>query len=145
MIGVLFSVIAGAVMSLQGVMNTRLSERIGVLESNMFVQGTAFAVGLLAMLLFGKGSLRAITSVPKYYLLGGLLGFVITLTVILSIKGLSPTAAVSIILISQLLTAALIDAFGWLGTERVPFTWQKYVGLALMLGGILLFKWRAVK
>ena len=145
MIGVLFSVIAGAVMSLQGVMNTRLSERIGVLESNMFVQGTAFAVGLLAMLLFGRGSLRAIGEVPRYYLFGGALGFIITLTVILSIKGLSPTAAISIILISQLLTAALIDALGWLGTERVPFTWQKYVGLALMLGGILLFKWRVTR
>ena len=145
MIGVLFSVIAGAVMSLQGVMNTRLSDKIGVLESNMFVQGTAFAVGLLAMLFFGKGNLRAITGVRPYYLLGGILGFVITLTVILSIKGLSPTAAVSIILISQLLTAALIDAFGWFDTERVPFTWQKYAGLALMLGGILLFKWKSLK
>ena len=145
MIGVLFSVIAGAVMSLQGVMNTRLSERIGVLESNMLVQGTAFAVGLIAMLLFGRGNLRAIAGVPRYYLLGGILGFIITLTVILSIKGLSPTAAVSIILISQLLTAALIDAFGWFDTARVPFTWQKYAGLALMLGGILLFKWRIPK
>ena len=145
MIGVLFSVIAGAVMSLQGVINTRLSDKIGVLESNAFVQGTAFAVGLLAMLIFGRGNLRAITGVRPGYLIGGLLGFVITLTVILSIKGLSPTAAISIILISQLLTAALIDVFGWFDTERIPFTWQKYAGLALMLGGILLFKWKAVK
>ena len=125
--------------------NTRLSDKIGVLESNAFVQGTAFVIGLLAMLLFGRGNLRAITGARPIYLLGGALGFVITLTVILSIKGLSPTAAISIILISQLLTAALIDAFGWLGTERVPFTWQKYVGLALMLGGILIFKWKTVK
>ena len=145
MIGILFSVIAGAVMSLQGVMNTRLADRIGVLESNMLVQGTAFAVGLAAMLLFGRGNLRAVSDVPRTYLFGGVLGFVITLTVILSIKGLSPTAAVSIILVSQLLTAALIDAFGWFDTAKIPFTWQKYAGLALMLGGILLFKWRGAK
>ena len=142
MIGILFSVIAGAVMSLQGVINTRLSERIGLLESNVFVQGTAFAVGLAAMLLFGQGELRAVLDAPRYSLAGGLLGFVITLTVVLSIKGLSPTAAISVILVSQLLTAALIDAFGWLGTEKMPFTWQKYVGVALMLAGILLFKWK---
>ena len=142
MLGILFSVIAGAVMSLQGVINTRLSERIGLLESNVFVQGTAFAVGLAAMLLFGRGDLCAVTDAPRYSLAGGLLGFVITLTVVLSIKGLSPTAAISVILVSQLLTAALIDAFGWLGTEKMPFTWQKYVGVALMLAGILLFKWK---
>lgn len=39
MIGVFCSVIAGAVMSLQGVINTRLTERIGIFEANVFVQG----------------------------------------------------------------------------------------------------------
>jgi transporter family-2 protein len=142
MIGVLFSVIAGALMSLQGVMNTRLSERTGLLESNFLVQGLAFAAALLAMLLFGRGELSAVREAPPWSLLGGLLGFGITLTVVLSIKGLSPTAAISVILVSQLLVAALIDAFGWLGTEKLPFSWHNYAGLALMLGGIVLFKWK---
>ena len=145
MIGVLFSVIAGAVMSLQGVINTRLSEKIGVLEANLFVQGTAFLLSFLALLIFGRGNLPAIRGTKWYYLVGGVLGLVITVTVILSIKGLSPTAAISIILIAQLLTAALIDLFGWLGAERAPFGWQKFVGLALMIGGIVLFKWRAIR
>lgn len=145
MIGVLFSVIAGAVMSLQGVINTRLSEKIGVLEANLFVQGTAFLLSFLALLIFGRGNLPAIRGTKWTYLIGGVLGLVITVTVILSIKGLSPTAAVSIILIAQLLTAALIDLFGWLGTEKTPFGWQKFVGLALMVGGIVLFKWRAIR
>ncbi|MBO4283586.1 MAG: DMT family transporter [Clostridia bacterium] len=145
MIGVLFSVIAGAVMSLQGVINTRLSEKIGILEANLFVQGTAFLLSFLALLIFGRGNLPAIRGTKWTYLIGGVLGLVITVTVILSIKGLSPTAAVSIILIAQLLTAALIDLFGWLGTEKAPFGWQKFVGLALMIGGIVLFKWRAIR
>ena len=145
MIGVICSVIAGAVMSLQGVINTRLTERVGILEANLFVQGTAFLLSLLAMLIFGRGNLAAVKGTKWVYLVGGVLGLVITVTVILSIKGLSPTAAVSIILIAQLLTAALIDLFGWLGTEKTPFGWQKFVGLALMVGGIVLFKWRAIR
>ena len=44
------------------------------------------------------------------------------------------------ILIAQLFTAALIDAFGIMGTEKMPFLWNKYIGLALMTGGVLLFK-----
>ncbi len=142
MIGVICSVIAGAVMSLQGVFNTRLSGRIGLLESNLYVQLTAALLGGLAVLFFGRGSFLEIKGARPYELLGGLLGFVITLTVMLSIKGLSPTAAISIILVAQLATAAMIDAFGWFGSERIPFTWQKYVGLALMLAGIVLFKLR---
>ena len=59
----------------------------------------------------------------------------------LSIKSLGTTVAISIILISQLLVAALIDAFGIMGSERIDFGWNKYVGLAVMCGGMLLFKY----
>ena len=34
MAGIIFSIIAGASMSIQGVMNTRLSDKIGIYESN---------------------------------------------------------------------------------------------------------------
>lgn len=137
---ILWSVIAGAAMSLQGVINTRLSEKTGLFESNVFVQGTAFIFAVIVMLIFGKGDITKITSVNPIYLTGGLLGIVITVTVMLGIGGLSPAVSVSIILISQLTVAALIDAFGILGTEKAAFGLTKYIGLALMIGGMLLFK-----
>ena len=79
---------------------------------------------------------------PKGYLLSGVLGLVITVTVMLSIKGLSPTVAVSTILIAQLLVAALIDGFGWMGQEKISMNAKQFVGLALMLGGVVVFKWK---
>ena len=137
---ILWSVIAGAAMSLQGVINTRLSQKTGLFESNVFVQGTAFIFAVIVMLIFGKGDLTKITSVNPIYLTGGLLGIVITVTVMLGIGGLSPAVSISIILISQLTIAAIIDAFGILGTEKAAFGLTKYIGLALMIGGMLLFK-----
>lgn len=140
--GFVFAILAGAAMSVQGVMNTRLSEKLGLYESNAWVQGTAFVLSLLAMWIWGKGSFRELGQTPKVYLLGGALGLVITLTVMLAIGRLSPTVAISTILISQLLVAAIIDAFGWLGAERVAFHWNKFAGMALMIGGVVLFKLR---
>ena len=140
--GFVFAILAGAAMSVQGVMNTRLSEKLGLYESNAWVQGTAFALSLLAMWIWGKGSFRELGQTPTVYLLGGALGLVITLTVMLAIGRLSPTVAISTILISQLLVAAIIDAFGWLGAERVAFHWNKFAGMALMIGGVVLFKLR---
>lgn len=142
MLAVFFSILAGAAMSVQGVMDTRLSDHIGLYESNMLVQGIAFLLSVLALLFLGKGDFGQIGDVNKVYLLGGFLGIVITITVMLAIKGLGPTIAISIILISQLIIAALIDAFGWMETERIPFCWQKYAGVALMVGGVILFKWK---
>lgn len=140
--GFIFSAIAGAAMSVQGVMNTRLSDKIGLYESNAFVQGTAFLLSLIAVWILGKGSFREIVGVNKWYLLGGVLGLVITITVMLGIGKLSPTVAISTILIAQLFVAALIDAFGWMDSEQVAFGWNKFLGLAVMIGGVLLFKFK---
>jgi len=140
--GIIFSIAAGMAMSVQGVMNTRLGEGIGNMEANAFVQGTAFALSLLVLIFYRQGSFSALGQVNKLYWLGGVLGLIITLTVMLGIKSLGPTVAISLILISQLTVAALIDAFGLMGSEKIAFTWSKYAGLFLMLGGMLLFKWR---
>ena len=141
MLGIIMSVVAGAAMSLQGVINTRLSEKVGLYESNVFVQATALALGLIVMWMFGKGDLSEITQVNKIYWTGGILGTVIIVTVMLAIGNLRPTQAIAIILISQLLVAAVIDAFGWLGAEKISFTWNKWAGLALMIAGVIAFKW----
>ena len=142
MSGIIFSIIAGAAMSVQGVMNTRLSDKIGLYESNAFVQGTAFLLSLIAVWIMGKGSFKGIAEVNKLYLLGGVLGLIITVTVMLGIGKLSPTIAISVILISQLFVAAIIDAFGLMDSEKIAFGWNKFVAMALMIGGVLLFKWK---
>lgn len=139
-LGAVFSLIAGAAMSVQGVFNTRLSDKIGLYESNMFVQGTAFALSLVAMLVLGKGNLGALGETNKLYWLGGVLGIIITITVMLGMQHLGPTLTVSLILVAQLFVAALIDALGLFGTEKIPFSWTNWLGMALMVAGIVVFK-----
>ena len=140
--GFIFAIIAGAAMSIQGVFNTRLSEKIGLYESNLIVQGTAFLLSVLAVFIFGKGDIVKITECNKLYLTGGIIGFFITITVMLAISNLSPTIAISVILIAQLLVAALIDAFGLFGAKKVPFDITKYIGIILMIAGVIVFKYR---
>lgn len=135
------SIIAGMAMSIQGVMNTRLGENIGTMHANAFVQCTAAALSLIALFFAKDGSFSQLGQTNKLYWLGGILGLVITVTVMLGIKNLSPTVAISVILISQLLVAALIDAFGLMDSEKAAFGWTKYLGLLLMIGGVLMFKY----
>lgn len=142
LLGIILSIVAGMAMSIQGVMNTRLGEGIGNTEANAFVQATALVMALIVLLFWRQGSFTQLGQVNKLYWLGGVLGIVITLAVMLGIKSLGTTLAISVILISQLLVAALIDAFGLMGSEKVAFGWNKYVGLALMTGGMLVFKFR---
>lgn len=140
MLGFICALIAGAAMSIQGVMNTRLGDKVGVLETNAYVQLTGFVLALIIAMIFGKGDIRRLPDAPWYAWLGGVLAPIITVTVMLSISGLSPTIAISTILLSQLTVAALIDAFGIMDAEKIAFTWQKLVGVVLMVCGVIMMK-----
>ena len=142
-IAVVISAVAGAAMSIQGVFNARLSDKIGLFESNTFVQGTAFLFAIIAMAVAGNGSYGKLHEVNKLYWLGGLLGIVITITVMLGVQHLGPAVSVSVILIAQLLVAATIDALGLFGTEKAAFLWTKWAGIALMVSGVVVFKLKA--
>ena len=140
MLGILSAIIAGAAMSVQGVLNTRLSEKTGLYESNVIVQGTAFLLSLIALYFLGKGNIKEITNINKFYLTGGAFGLLITISVMLAIGKLSPSVATSIILVAQLTVSALIDAFGLMGSEKIPLHWNNYTGFLLMIAGVLIFK-----
>lgn len=140
--GLIMALLSGIFMSVQGVWNTGVTEKSSVWVAAGFVQLTAFAVCAVAWLFTGRQSVSAIFSVePKYMLLGGVLGAFITYTVIQSMEALGPAQAVMIIVVSQLAAAYLIELFGWFGVEKVGFEWRKLIGMALAVGGIVLFKW----
>ena len=131
-------------MSVQGVFNTQVTKQTSVWVSASFVQLTALIVCLAAWFCTGReGSFSGIIHVkPWYMLLGGTLGAFITYTVIEGMAQLGPAKAVLFIIAAQLITAYLIELFGWFGTQKVEFDWTKLVGVIVFLGGIVIFKWK---
>ncbi|WP_163193827.1 DMT family transporter [Clostridium thermarum] len=142
MSGLIFAIVAGVAMSLQGVFNTRLGAKIGCWQTNLTVQGTAFLITLLVVLFVRDGSLKNIKEVNKLYLLGGVLGVVIIFTVMKGIEFLGPTYAISTILVAQLTAAAIIDALGLFESTKVQFGTTKIIGVLVMIVGIIIFKWK---
>lgn len=142
MLGVIFSIIAGIAMSLQGVFNTRLGDKIGTWETNAFVQGSGFILTLIIMIFFGNGNFKDIKSVNKLYLLGGLLGVVIIFTVMYGIGSLGATYSIAVILVAQLISAAIIDGFGLFDSKKISFGFNEFLGVAIMIIGIIVFKWK---
>ncbi|MBD7912591.1 MULTISPECIES: DMT family transporter [Clostridium] len=142
MFSIIFAIISGVSMSLQGVFNTRLGEKIGTWETNVIVQASGLILTLLISFFFGKGDYRHVKEVNKLYLLGGVLGVIIIFTVMKSIGGLGTTYGIGIILVAQLIAAALIDCFGLFGSEKLNFSLKEIIGVAIMLIGIIVFKWK---
>jgi transporter family-2 protein len=138
--GIIFSIIAGALMSIQGVFNTRVGDKVGPWETNLIVQGSGLVLTILIVLIAGNGNFNKIHSVKKLYLLGGIIGVFIIYTVMMGIKNLGTTYSIAIILVSQLITAAAIDCCGLFDTKQIQFHFTKIIGAIVMIAGIIIFR-----
>jgi transporter family-2 protein len=109
MIGFIVALLSGALMSIQGVFNTKVTQTTGMWVSNGWVQLTALSVCVIAWLVTGRDSIATLAKVePKYVLLGGVIGAGITWTVIKSIEMLGPAKSALLIVTAQILVSYLI-------------------------------------
>lgn len=142
MLGIWIAVLSGALMSIQGVFNTEVTKQSSLWVSTGWVQLSALIVCIAAWLFTGRESIGALWQVEnKYTLLGGVIGAFITVTVIKSMGSLGPARATMLIVIAQLAVSYLIELFGMFGVEKQSFEWRKLLGIAVAIGGVVLFKW----
>lgn len=140
--GFLIAVFSGALMSIQGVWNTGLTRQTSLWTAAGWVQLSAFAVCISAWLFTGRDAIGALWKTePKYYLSGGVLGALITVTVVASMRALGPAKAAMLIVISQLAAAYLIELTGAFGTAQKALELRKLMGLAVSIAGVILFEW----
>ncbi len=141
MIGYLIAALSGALMSIQGVFNTQVTKQSGLWLASAFVQMTALLVCLGGWMIKERTPVSALWSVqPKYMLLGGVIGALITVTVVKSMDMMGPAKAVLCIVFVQILVAYLIEVFGLFGVDKQPLEWKKVIGAIIAMVGIIIFK-----
>ena len=133
--------LAGVAMSIQSGINSQL--RV-VIQHPVLAAFISFAVGTIAlalMLLLSRQSfpsLAVYSTISWYKLTGGLLGvFVVTVT-ILSVQEIGASNMFVLIVAGQLITAMLMDHFGLLGMKTDPVSFQKTIGILLLIAGAYL-------
>lgn len=143
MVGLFVAILSGICMSVQGVFNTEVTKQSGIWVTNVFVQASAMLLCFVIWAITDRSSFEGLLRVePKYMLLGGAIGAVITYTVIKSMDALGPARAVMCIVVAQLIAAYVIELFGWFGVDKQPFEWRKVIGMAVAIAGIVVFKWK---
>ncbi|RIW31387.1 DMT family transporter [Bacillus salacetis] len=138
--GIIFSLLAGIFITLQGIFNTNVSSKVGLWYTTAIVHGIGLIGSMLVLLFLKDGSLKQITEVNKLYLIGGLFGVLIVYSTMKGISTVGPAVSISIVLISQLAIALVINTFGLLGVEAVPLSFSKIAGLLLMVAGVVIFQ-----
>jgi transporter family-2 protein len=128
----------GIAVALQPSINSRLAQRVGVLESSCISFAVGTLVLLLAALVAGQGGFRQLAAVRGWELTGGLLGaFFVTLTIVV-VPRLGTAAAMAATIAAQLGTGLLLDHYGLFGLRTVPLTGPRALGVMLLLAGAVL-------
>ena len=139
----LMAIIAGSLLPTQAGINSQLNlwTRSPVLAAII-----SFAVGTLSLSIFALVSGVPIPAAaglgryPWWIWTGGFMGaFFVVSTVILAPK-LGAAPMISLIIAGQMLASILLDHFGMLGYPMHPLNIWRFIGVAFIVGGVVLIK-----
>ncbi|MGE7623014.1 DMT family transporter [Viridibacillus sp. NPDC096237] len=139
-VGLILALVAGSLVGLQNIFNSKVNEHTGSWASTTLVLGMGFLASLMVGLIVEGGNLFNLQNMQSWYWFSGLIGVGVVTCILNGIKLLGPTYAISIVLTSQLCFALLWDSLGWFGLEQVPFTLQQLLGVLVIAGGIIVYK-----
>lgn len=71
---------------------------------------------------------------------GGVIGTLITWTVIRSVESLGPARSALLIVVAQIAVAYGIEVFGLFGVEKSGWEWKKAIGALTAVIGIIIFQ-----
>lgn len=130
---------AGIGIPVLAALNAALGRSIGapaVAASVLF--GVALLASVIAALATDPGAINRLGSAPKYTFLAGLLiaFYVLSITWIAPVIGVGN--AIFLVLIGQLISAAVIDHFGLFGAQVTLLTGPRLLGIGLMAIGVFL-------
>ena len=136
---VILSLVAGVAGAAQASVSGAFGRRIGVLEATAFgaVLGAAIIVGLTVLTGRGPGIADGLRQAPWLWLTGPF-GALVVITLTFAPPRLGTLATIALLISSQLAMGAVIDAFGMLGSERIPLDARRVAGLALLAAGAAL-------
>ncbi|WP_405112754.1 DMT family transporter [Paenibacillus sp. FSL K6-1217] len=138
--GLVLALIAGALVSLQNIFNTKVNEHTGSWSTTTLVLGMGFAASLVMGLIMEGKNMFTLQHMQPWYWLSGMIGVGVVICLVQATRILGATYAISIVLTAQLGFALLWDSMGWLGLAKVPFSFNQLIGVLIIVGGILVFK-----
>jgi bacterial/archaeal transporter family-2 protein len=136
---VLVMAAVGGLIALQPAINSGLGRATGSLPAALvsFAIGTAALVVLVA--LSGQlADVRFALDVKPVYLLGGLLGAAYVFTSLVVVREVGAGGVVAATITGQLTFSVVIDRLGILGLDQEPISFERVLGVALLLAGTYL-------
>ncbi|MER2250628.1 DMT family transporter [Methylorubrum podarium] len=134
---------AGISIVVQQVLNTNLRTALNSAAWSGFV---SYAVGLACMALLIVAlrdplpSASVAARIPWWAWSGGVFGALFIGLAIVLVPQLGAAAFIALLVAGQMLASVAFDHFGWMGLAQRPLDGPRLVGIALLVGGVILIR-----
>jgi len=137
--GIIFAVLAGVFITLQGTFNAKLSSHIGIWSTSIITHFIGFLIATTIFLLKKEEKIADLKDVKKIYLVAGALGGLIICAETVAIHSMGVTLTAGTLMVAQLLTATLIEMKGLFQIKKIQMERYHIVGTIVMIIGIVVF------
>jgi transporter family-2 protein len=131
LIGVLGGIAAGLQSQFVGV----LDDRVGTLGSTLITYGSGGVIVGLIFVISRQGDLSNARQIPWWAWFAGLMGVIIIGSLSITVSNLGVGRALTLFTATSIITAAVIDQFGFIGAAVKGVDLSRGVGIALLLAG----------
>ena len=140
---ILLAIVAGTLGGIHVPINGALGVRIqSTLVATFAFYGVAFLIIALACaLLAERAAFAALSSVPSWYYVAGIISVVVVGSSTFLIPRLGAVNVFVIFFVAQLTVRMVLSHFGWLQSPVNPISWTKLAGgVMLFLGALLVVR-----
>lgn len=135
MVSIVASVLTGIILTIQGAMNANIGKLSGQFAMIVGVSFVQIVFGLI-LLFYTQQKMEGIVS--PWILISGILGIFAMYGFAFSIGNIGTLKVFALVLVGQVITSSIVDHFGLLGIEAIPFTLQRFASCLLIIAGVYL-------
>ena len=140
---VLLAIAAGVSIVVQQVLNSNLRTALNSAAWSGFM---SYFVGVVCMALLALAlrdpvpAVGVAARIPWWAWSGGLFGAIFIGLAILLVPQLGAATFIALLVTGQMLASVAFDHFGWLGLAQRPVDAPRLIGVALLIGGVVLIR-----
>jgi transporter family-2 protein len=138
------ALVMGLFMAIQPAINLELRRFVGSPAQAAMVSTTVSTISLAFFVFVIQRkpwpSLHAALSTPWWIWIGGLLGAAYVAISVVLISRLGAAFAFSLVVLGQMVTALVLDRFGWFGVPVHDLSPGRLLGVSLVISGVVLIR-----
>jgi len=143
LIYILFAILAGAVLPLQAGLNVQLGKSV---QQPIFAAFASFLIGTIGLFIYLLIIKFDFTSIPQtknasfWVWTAGILGAFYVAAVIVLAPKLGTALTFSLVVAGQMIISIIFDNYGFFGLPVKQINWQRLLGVAFLITGVLLIR-----